>query len=233
MSKDWKDVWNRRSAVDPAVTQVDLDQLIKLDGFDTGVGRIDVADWRINAERIAQRLKLKDGDSVYEVGCGSGAFLYALRERHRLSVGGLDYSASLIQTATRVMPDGAFHLGDARRLEIAPTYDYVVSNGMLMYCDFQDAPEIVSRMIQKARHAVAFMETPDLATKEESEAQRRGILGQKEYEEKYAGLGHTYFERAWFKQIAEERRLDCEIFGSCVPGGVNSSLRFNCIMWLA
>ena len=74
---NWKEIWNRRTSNGEGV---DLDALIKLDGFDTGAGRIDVADWRTYVEHIAEKLGIRNGETVFEVGCGAGAFLYALRE---------------------------------------------------------------------------------------------------------------------------------------------------------
>ncbi len=73
----WKAVWNKRAISDQ---KIDLDTLVKLDGFDTGAGRIDVADWCAYVERIVKKLGIKECDTVFEIGCGSGAFLSALRE---------------------------------------------------------------------------------------------------------------------------------------------------------
>lgn len=227
MTLNWKEVWNRRSVKGDGV---ELDDLIRLDGFDVGAGRIQVMDWLVNAVCIADKLGVQDGDAVYEVGCGSGAFLYALRERHFLSVGGIDFADGLIAAATRAMPDGNFKVGEASVLEVIPQYDWVVSNGVFHYFDFDYAGEVLDRMINKAKRAVAVMEVPDSRTQTESEALRRTALGSGEYDEKYAGLGHTYYPRDWFKKHAESRGLPCEIFGSCVPHSAQSRFRFGCII---
>jgi hypothetical protein len=106
MTQNWKEIWNRRTT---ASEGLDLDALIKLDGFDTGAGHIEADDWRTYAARIAEKLGIRDGATIYEVGCGAEAFLYALRERHFLSVGGLDYSTGLIAAAelySKVVDEG-------------------------------------------------------------------------------------------------------------------------------
>jgi hypothetical protein len=46
------------------------------------------------------RLGIRSGDTVYELGCGAGAFLYPLWQRG-VKVGGLDYSSSLLDAARR------------------------------------------------------------------------------------------------------------------------------------
>ena len=174
---NWKDIWNKRYLNGQGM---DLDTLIKLDGFDTGAGRIDAADWRIYVKGIAEKLGSKEGETVFEVGCGAGAFLYALRES-TLSVGGCDYAAGLIEAARQAMPDGEFKVMQAIALEPNPQYDYVIANSVFHYFGLEYASEVLERMINKAKVAVAVMEIPDAATKEESECMRRDILTPMEY----------------------------------------------------
>ncbi|MFT7689050.1 MAG: hypothetical protein ACI9FB_004416 [Candidatus Azotimanducaceae bacterium] len=45
-AQNWKEIWNRRG--DIAEGSVDLDALIKLDGFDTCTGCIEAGDWRMS-----------------------------------------------------------------------------------------------------------------------------------------------------------------------------------------
>jgi len=88
MSNLWQQIWEKRTLQPQhAIT---LDTLIALDGFDSGAGKINPADWQEYTRRISDKLGLKSGDSVFEVGCGAGAFLYALRQQHGLTVGGLE-----------------------------------------------------------------------------------------------------------------------------------------------
>lgn len=227
MTQNWNEVWSRRAASGGGL---DLDVLIMLDGFDTGAGRIEASDWRTYVARIAEKLDIGDRASVYEVGCGAGAFLYALCQRHALTVGGVDYSASLIAAATRALPDGEFNVLEAKDVETMPRYDYVIANGVFHYFDLEYAAEVLDRMIKKARLAVAVMEVPDLRTKDESEALRRDMLSQEEYDAKYAGLEHTYYARDWFKAQAEARGLECELFDGCVPNYAQNRFRFGCII---
>jgi trans-aconitate methyltransferase len=222
---NWKAVWNRRSS-----TGRGLDAIIKLDGFDQGAGRIEVDDWRKYSVHIAKRLGVKHGASIYEVGCGAGAFLYALREQYSIAVGGIDYAAGLIAAASDAMPDGHFKEGDANTLDVATNYDFVISNGVFHYFSLEYATEVLERMINKARIAVAIMEIPDMATKEESEALRRDIMSHEEYEKKYKGLEHTYYPRGWFKEQAKAHELSVEIFDGCVPNYAQNQFRFGCII---
>jgi len=226
--QNWKEVWNRRTFSGGG--ELTLDTLIKLDGFDSGAGRIEPADWRAYVTTLAQKLNLVEGARVYEVGCGAGAFLYALRETHSLHVGGIDYAAGLIAAASRSMPDGRFTVGEASSTDIEDQYDYVIAHGVFHYFDLGYAAEVLDRMFRKARVAVAVMEIPDLATRDESEAMRRDMLDPQQYKIKYAGLEHTYFARDWFKAYARAQGSKCELFDGCVPNYAQNRFRFGCIL---
>ncbi len=225
--QSWYAVWNQRSGdsgADP------LQFLIELDGFDSGAGRIDAQDWRAYARDICKRLRLGAGESVYEVGCGAGAFLYALRELG-MQVGGLDYSSALIQHARAAMSDAEFQHGEACHLEMLPRYDVVLANSVFHYfSDLQYAEEVLDRMLNKAERAVAILEVPDLSTRDEAERIRRDILSPADYEKKYRGLEHQYYAREWFHRQAAKRGLSCQAFDQCISNYAQSSYRFNCLI---
>ena len=227
MTQNWKEVWNRRTASGEGL---DLDVLLKLDGFDTVVSRVEVSDWLTYAEIIAEKLGIYDGATMFEVGCGAGALLYAFHERYSLSVGGIDFATGLITAAKMAMPNGQFKVQEAKSLKITPQYDYVIANGVFHYFDLAYAAKVLARMIKKSKIAIAVMEVPDLKTKNESEAMRRDMLTQGEYEKKYAGLAHTYYDRDWFRDQATLHGLECELFDGCVPNYAQNRFRFGCII---
>lgn len=226
MVQNWKNVWNKRK---PESEDVDLAELIKLDGFDTGAGRIEAGDWRVLTNSIAEKLRLQDGDSVFEVGCGAGAFLYSLLEEYDIKVGGIDYGEGLIDTAQKVIPNGDWKLKEAIRLDIEPEYDYVISHGVFHYFGLDYAEEVLDRMNRKALKGVAVLEIPDLETKDELERIRRDILSVEEYKKKYAGLEHTYYAKEWFIQKAKDYGLQYSVFGGCVPNYAQNDYRFGVI----
>lgn len=227
-TQNWKEIWGRREHAGDEV--LDLATLIKLDGFDTGAGRIDAKDWQTYSGIIAQKLAIKNGDSVYELGCGSGAFLYALRQLNTLKVGGLDFSAALIETAACAMPDGNFVAIEAKDVETETQYDYVISNSVFHYFTKEYASAVLASMLKKAKIAVAIMEIPDIKTKLEAETLRRDTLSVETYENKYAGLEHTYYERDWFNQQALSYGYSCEVFDGCVPNYAQNQFRFGVLI---
>ncbi|KAF0815042.1 Trans-aconitate 2-methyltransferase [Andreprevotia sp. IGB-42] len=225
--QNWHAIWNRRQG---ELGSDALQSLIELDGFDAGAGRIIAADWRAYVHLIAQRLHLQAGQGVYEVGCGAGAFLYALQELG-VHIGGLDYSASLVAKASEVMPDGDFTHGEAVQMPLEPVYDVVLANSVFHYFPDQDyAAQVLQRMLDKATRMVAILEVPDLASRDEAERIRRDSLSPSAYEEKYRGLAHFYYDRSWFADFAAQRGYHCQVFDQCIPNYAQSPFRFNCLI---
>ncbi len=225
--ENWHAVWNRRE--DRTADHDVLEKLIALDGFDTGAGRIAADDWRTQARTLAARLGLGPRSSVYEVGCGAGAFLYALREVG-VRVAGADYAESLVRIARRHMPEASFDHARADALEPAPQADVVMANSVFHYFpDLRYAEDVLDRMLAKAGRAVAVLEIPDATLRDEAEGMRREVLDPATYAEKYRGLEHLYYSREWFRRTAEDRGLRCEIFDQCVPNYLQNAYRFNCI----
>jgi SAM-dependent methyltransferase len=221
----WKDVWGARRR-DAASSS--LQALIDLDGFDTGAGRIAEPAWRGYVERIAGLLGMRAGESVYEVGCGAGAFLLPLHEAG-LKVAGVDYSAALIEAARGAIPDGDFVHGEA--LDLKKRYDYVVANSVFHYFpDTAYAARVLAAMLAAARLGVAVLEVPDLATREKAEAARRGALGDDEYRKKYAGLEHRYYAREYFLDAGRRAGFEAEILDQAIDGYAQNAFRFNCLM---
>lgn len=225
MSNLWQHIWEKRSLQPQhAIT---LDTLIALDGFDSGAGKINLADWQEYTHRISDKLGMQSGHSVFEVGCGAGAFLYALRQQHTLAVGGLDYAAGLIDAAKQAMPDGDFKAQSAHSMETDTKYDFVIANSVFHYFDEAMAADVFQAMWKKARLGVAILDIPHAATKEACERARRDALSEAEYEEKYRGLHHTYFSPEWFVHQLPDKPH--QVFESCVPNYAQSQYRFSVI----
>lgn len=226
MTQTWASVWaNRR--LDPTRGS-QLAQLMAADGLDTGFGSVSEDSWRAFARRTSDALGLQAGDSVFEVGCGAGAFLLDLYERG-IHVAGLDQSAALIDIARTAMPEGQFAVADASALPPQTRADVVLACGVFMYFPSLDyARGVVTQMAASATRAVAVLDVPDLAREAEALAHRRGTLGPEEYAARYAGLDHQYFSKAWMRETFEGCGLgDVRVEDQQIPGYANAAFRFN------
>jgi ubiquinone/menaquinone biosynthesis C-methylase UbiE len=226
MSQTWNDIWEARSLDTSRGSK--LSALMAADGLDTGYGDVGESAWRGFVERTAERMGIEPGASVFEVGCGAGAFLHPLHERG-CRVAGLDSSSTLIGHASAAMPEGQFSHAEALALDPSEQHDFVVSCGVFLYFPTLDyARAVVARMVAKARRGVAFLELADKAKEAHAAALRRGMMGEAEYEERYRGLHHLYLDKEWLRALLGELGArEIEIEDQSIAGYANSSYRFN------
>ena len=88
---------------------------------------------------------LKDTDTIFEIGCGAGAFIYPFfLKGHK--VGGIDYSKSMVNLAKITMPGMVFESKDAVQFEMSCKYDIVLSNSVFQYFDsFEYAKKVIHK----------------------------------------------------------------------------------------
>lgn len=226
----WKEIWNKRDTSQIDFTTTQLQDLIHADGFDSGAGKIDVESWKQYISFIEDKIHMEENDSIFEVGCGSGAFLHLWYSQGHV-VGGIDYSESLIWLAQNVFKGHEFSLCEADQLDVSNKYDVVVANSVFHYFkNYQYAQEVLDRMVQKARKTIAILEIPDRAEQQESERARMEALSPAEYKQKYEGLPHLYYDREWFLHFAERQYLDIDIFDQNISNYGNNTFRFNVVL---
>lgn len=224
---NWKKVWERRR-LDTSLGSTLL-QLMAADGLDTAFGRVDEASWVRFVRRWTARLRITPQTSVFEVGCGSGAFLYDLH-CSGCPVGGIDQSEALIAIARSVMPGGQFGVADAADLDARPPFDVVLSCGMFPYLSGpRHALDVVERMVAKATTAVAVLDVPDATLRREALAYRHQRAGgESAYATSYDGLEHCYYQREWLEQaLARNGLIDVQAEDQNIDGYGNSPFRFN------
>jgi SAM-dependent methyltransferase len=118
---------------------------------------LDEAGWRARVENVAETLDIGPGTSVFDVGCGAGAFLLPLWEND-YRVGGVDREAALVSLARRAMPDGRFQEGEPWEIDPAESWAVVVASQGLRACGTLDQVRgLLARMTAKAAYAVAVL----------------------------------------------------------------------------
>jgi len=226
---NWKSVWSdREENINHSSV---LERLIAIDGFDTGYGTILKEDWIQYVENISKIINIQKGDSIFEVGCGAGAFLYKFYEDGN-KIGGIDYSDGLISIAKKYLMSGDFVVNEASKLDDQKKYDFVLSNSVFFYFKSYEYAEVVlEKMVKKSIKCTAILEVNDFAKKEKSMAIRRGYLSEQDYEKKYNGLEHLYYEKKWFLNFAKKNNLRIEIQQQNIKNYQNNQYRFNVFMY--
>jgi SAM-dependent methyltransferase len=119
--------------------------------------------WRAFVEHVAESLDVGPGTSVWDVGCGAGAFLYPFWENGYV-VGGVDASAEQVALATEAMPQGQFVVGTPSTFNPAEPWDVVIASRGYAHClDLDQVRGMLARMVAKATHAVAVLNVVDTA----------------------------------------------------------------------
>ena len=171
--------------------------------------------------------------SLFEIGCGAGAFLYDFyRSGH--SVGGLDLSPSLVAYAQAAMPGADITRGEASSFDAVASYDFVISCGVFMYFDSLNyARGVIHQAVAGTRIGVAILDIPDRATEQDAVAARRAAVGPEVYDERYRGLPHLFYERDWVEaELRSAGAQDVRIEGQSIADYDNGAFRFNAFAWI-
>ena len=231
MSK-WKDIWSKKTVIEG--DSFTLKDLINLDGFDSGGDSFSEAKWLENTSEIAIKMNLTAEDSVFEVGCGCGAFLWALNSIIKpKEIGGLDFSENLVKTARYVFKNNDnFMVSDALDLPTAYKYDYTIAYSVAHYLSFNEVEVVIDKMLDKSRKGVGLFELPDAAFEREAEQFRMRSMGlnSDEYSQKYEGLRHTYFDYSKIKGIADRHGYSIERYNAAGILHGQSQFRFGVII---
>ena len=196
MGNNWYEVWSQRRLSDEKT--INLGSLIEIDGFDTAASKVSESDWKTNIIKISEAMGMLSSHTVYEVGCGAGAFILGLRECREIRADGCDYSKNLIELARSALKDSVFEHIEGSDIKVVPKYDFVISHGVFHYFDKAYAERVLLKMLRKTRLAVGIFEIPNKEMIKESEAERQNSIGDAEYKKKYQGLNHTYYEKSFF-----------------------------------
>ncbi len=146
INQNWFKTWNDRSIKDLTATKL-LSQLIEANGYSEGAGSYSEEEWRKMCNHIGEIIGLSKSDKILEIGCGSGAFLFVLKEYFQCQIYGVDYSDSLIKIAKQYL-SGEFIVAEAIEPDkFDESFDFIVSNGVFHYFPSID---YASKVIQQS-----------------------------------------------------------------------------------
>jgi SAM-dependent methyltransferase len=231
MKNNWQNVWDKRQLLQQPGESL-LESLIKMDGFDSPLGSISEADWRAYVDSVIKLMELRSHETVFEIGCGSGAFLYVLYERG-IQVSGVDYSSAMIEIAKKIMPKNAsnFEVLDALAIDVIQA-DAIIANHVFHYFPSYEYVRMVLEKVLKTESKVLLTALPDIRFKEASEMFRKDKLTDQEYKIKYDGLDILYFSKSWI--LDEINRLSPKRKVFFLPYTVETfpqnEFRFDCLI---
>lgn len=237
MGNKWKEIWNNRT-IQFKISELGNDEfkiyseLKKLDGFDVSIEDSEAYYRKFYdtamemCEKITQNKEIK---SVFEVGCGSGANLYLLKNRN-LKVGGVDYSEILVDVANEILGENSVEMGEAAVIDVSEKYDIVLCDSVFAYFpDEEYGAKVLEKMYEKAKKGIFISEIFDKDLEDECNRHRKAMI--ENYDEKYKGLDKIFYSRDLFVNFANEH--NCRIDFSDVTNEYywNSRYLFNCFLY--
>ena len=226
IDQPWRSVWGRRRLNEYGSIH---EQLIRANGFDQGAGKVDADLYTEFVHKFSKLINLATSETLFEVGCGSGAFLYPLNKN---TVGGLDFSLPLIEIAKKFLPHGSFICDEATNLDTAEKYDHVFAHSVFQYLSIDQAETVLTKMIAKASKTVSILDIPNKAKQDQQETVRKQSIGEELYKSKYQDLLHTYYPTQFFLKFPELIKLKNIILKESVMNYESNDFRFGIVFYL-
>ena len=236
MANQWKRIWNQREnhlgSVDVSDRKAMFLEMKRMDGFDIADGGIPYESLMEQYRFMEEKLCLQGGDSVFEVGCGCGANLYLLHEEG-FDVGGLDYSAALIEAMRKTFPEHVLKeciCDEAIHLLTDERYHAVFANSVFSYFpDLSYAEEVLERMFAKTMRSIGILDIHDVK-KQEAFIQYR-MRNTPDYEERYRDLPKLFYSRTFFEDFASRHNMRVQFAETELDGYWNSGFVFDCYLY--
>ena len=138
-------------------------ELKKIAGFDLyGKGSgVAFEEIKNEYEYIKNNLRLAEvEEKVFEVGCGSGAYMYFFN-KDGFKIGGLDYAENMLKITRAVVGDKMIECicATADKIPTEIKYDAVFYFSVFQYFDnLEYAEKVLDLMLEKAEKSVGLME---------------------------------------------------------------------------
>lgn len=237
MSNKWKEIWNKKGENLDALSSAKdefavYSELKRLDGYDVSIedGEAYYGNFYQSAVNMWEGMDKEIGiASAFEVGCGSGANLYLLKNRG-IEIGGIDYSVNLANIARKMVGEDRVETGEAIQMTTDQKFDVVFSDGVFPYFSDEAYGEaVMEKMIEKAQKAIIILEVFDKTMKAECEEHRRSMMD--DYDEKYAGLDKMFYDRDMFRRFAKKHNCGIKFGDVKNEQYWNSRYLFNCFIY--
>lgn len=244
---EWKKIWNEKGALtkDDFVTNLKDTRdgffyLKKQMGITTiGTEEEPSADGFISQfdDNYKKMVSLNSKEfipkSFFDVGCGSGSYLFLLQRRYNASVvGGMDYSESLVNIARQaVLNPCELYADEAVNLRTDLKYDVVYSRSIFQYFPSEEyAYKVVKLMLKKANYSIAILDVYDIDKRDEFIQYRKSNTN--DYDMKYSKTKHLFLSKKRFEEIADDD--NCKVFfsNSELPGYWNSAFTYDVYIYI-
>ena len=230
-TNDWKRIWRNKTSY--GIIKYTLDDLIRLNGFDTASGSYNSEEWKALVSDALKRIHPTKSDHILELGCGSGAFLYAANQIMDANYYGIDYSNNLIEIAKKILPEAKFICDEAKELHFPDrTFDAIILHSVFQYFPSTAYAETVLKVWCqriKKNGFLLLLDVNDIAFEETYHSLRsKKYKNYREYSYMYEGLDHTFYDKDELLSFISTIGMgNFKFFAHAVTEYGNSAFRLN------
>jgi len=227
-NQTWKNIWEQRiKNSNIKLSDLSLKNSMILNGHYDGAAKIPISSWKKYGKKLKQKFKIDKSHTLFEVGCGSGAFLYLFKNLKK--IGGCDYSNNLTKYCKRLIPSHSKNIIKKKsdEISISHKYDFVVSNSLLHYLDNISAKKTIIKMIKKSSNKTFILDIPQKKFKKKYLLLRKKAMGAIIYNNKYKNLNHNFYTKTFFSKIAKDENCSYFFFKNYIDKHKQGKYRFN------
>lgn len=239
MENNWINIWNNRKVDLENINSNDEQKLIlelkKIAGFDSYGKGTTFAFEEIFGQykQLKNNLQLPQiGGSVFEVGCGSGAYLYFFK-KDGFKVGGLDYAENILKVTREIIGEKNLIECICATADKIPTeikYDAIFSGCVFQYFDsIEYAEKVLDLMLEKTAKSIGLLEIFNKEIEDEYFAYRR--KNDANYDEHYKGLPKLFISKKFFENYAAKNNLEVKFEPCKMESYWNAPFIYDCFMY--
>lgn len=197
-------------------------------------GGFTVKKWMNECNFIDKKLEIKKGNTILEIGSGSGALLKYFQKKAK--VYGADYSPQLLNLSKKAIPNGKFQLKEASKINYEKNFfDVVILYSCIQYFDnTKYFKKVISKIkkILKKDGKLFIGEIVDNDNLKNFEKHRKSQIGPEKYNLMYKNnkkLKHYALGKLEILKLFEKDFKGFEIYNSIKRGNEKDYYRFNFI----
>jgi ubiquinone/menaquinone biosynthesis C-methylase UbiE len=224
----WKKIWNKNAKV---IKPKNLNDLLRLNGHSSATSEINQKEWKKYINYFIKKYNIQQNQSILEIGCGCGAFLYFFFKKN-IKCFGIDNSEKLIKIVKKNFKKDNFHVGEANNLSKIKNkkIDFIFVNSVFHYFKNSKYAKQVLDEILRISHLETKIIILDVPDKKKYKLWKRSAIkkiGFSEFKKTYRNLKHKFYEKKFFYNYASSKKLNISIFNQTLIKKENSKSRFN------
>lgn len=217
----WESIWNNRDTAEITKYKSILTRLMVANGHIGKKKKINVVYWKRYVNNIIKLLSPEKKSSLFEVGCGSGALLYLLKDKFK-DYAGCDYSKDLVSIASKYLNKEKIFFQNAEKLNLKKKFDYVIASSVFEYLTSNEIKKVLPNMVNKSKKKILILEILNKSFEKE-------FLKKFKKKQKLK-TNYNFFNKKFFIDFAKKKKLKITFFPSLIPYSKQKKYRYTVLL---